>query len=441
MTCYRTSVVYITLLVLFPVLSAAHEIPSDIRVQMFMKPEGQRLRVLVRVPLKSIPETIWPERKPGELDVSHSDRQLHDAALTKIADKLAIFEGSRRLDQPRVAAAAASLPSDRSFDDYEPALAHVTGSRLSEEVEFVTQQGLMDALFEYNIQSQASAFSIHPDFMHLGATVETTLRFLSPDRPERAFSLHNDPGLVRIDPRWFQAAGRFVVQGFFHILGGADHLLFLFCLIIPFRRLRPLLLIVTSFTVAHAITLIAAGYDLAPSVLWFPQLVETLIATSIVYMALENIVSPGLERRWMITFLFGLVHGFGFSFALRESLQFAGSHLLTSLVSFNIGIELGQILVLLLLVPVLVALFRHVVAERIGTVVLSALVAHTGWHWLTERFATFRRYPIEIPVFDAAFFAALLRWMMLAVIAAGAAWLIFGVFGQRVRSTKSEARL
>src|SRR6185295_12726768 len=74
------------------------------------------------------------------------------------------------------------------------------------------------------------------------------------------------------------------------------------------------------------VTLIASAYDLAPGTLWFPLLIETLIATSIVYMALENIVSPALTRRWLITFAFGLVHGFGFSFALRESLQFAGSY-------------------------------------------------------------------------------------------------------------------
>lgn len=440
MTRYRTSAVLTTLLlVLIPARSAAHEIPSDVRVQMFVKPEGQRLRVLARVPLKSITETEWPERRPGLLDVSQADRQLRNAALTKIAHELAVFEGGRRLDEPRVIAVMASLPSDLSFDFYEKALAHVTGPRLADDFDFLTQQGLMDALFEYDIRSETSAFSIHPDFMRLGVTVLTALRFLSPDRPERAFSLHNDPGLVRLDPRWFQAAGRFVVEGFFHILDGIDHLLFLFCLIIPYRRLRSLVLIVTSFTAAHSITLIASAYDMAPGALWFPPLVETLIATSIVYMALENIVSPSLERRWIITFAFGLVHGFGFSFALRESLQFAGSHLLTSLVSFNIGVELGQLLVLLVFVPALGVLFRFVVAERLGTIILSVFVAHTGWHWLTERYAMFRRYPIEIPVFDAAFFAALLRWMMLVVIVACAAWFIFGVFGRRGGSAKNEA--
>ena len=95
----------------------------------------------------------------------------------------------------------------------------------------------------------------------------------------------------------------------------------------------------------------------------------------------------------MITFGFGLVHGFGFSFALRETLQFAGSHLLTSLLSFNVGVELGQLLVLALLVPALELLFRFVVAERIGTIILSALVAHTGWHWMIERGAVLMQFP------------------------------------------------
>jgi HupE / UreJ protein len=440
MTKYRTSAILIILLLaLMPATSAAHEIPSDVRVQMYVKPAGQRLQVLVRVPLKSITETEWPERASGLLDLSRADRKLREAAQSKIADVLAVFEGDRRLEPPQIVAVKASLPSDLSFDSFEHALAHVSSARLPDDIDFVTQQGLMDVLFEYGIQSQQSLFSIHPNFLQLGVTVTTVLRFLSPDQPERAFSLHDDPGLVRLDPRWFQAAGRFVVEGFFHILDGIDHLLFLFCLIIPFRRMRSLVLIVTSFTVAHSITLIASAYDMAPSALWFPPLVETLIATSIMYMALENIVSPALERRWIITFAFGLVHGFGFSFALRESLQFAGSHLLTSLVSFNLGVELGQLLVLLVLVPSLGLLFRYVVDERVGTIILSAFVAHTGWHWLTERFSLLRRYPIEMPVFNAAFFAALLRWMMLFVIVAAAAWLIFGVFGQRASSAKNEA--
>src|SRR5205085_598034 len=106
---------------------------------------------------------------------------------------------------------------------------------------------------------------------------------------------------------------------------------FLFCLVIPFRRVWTLVPIVTSFTVAHSITLISAAYGYAPGALWFQPLIETLIAMSIVYMALENIAVTAPRRRWIVTFLFGLVHGFGFSFGLQHTMQFAGSHLLMSL--------------------------------------------------------------------------------------------------------------
>src|SRR5207245_5217530 len=174
------------------------------------------------------------------------------------------------------------------------------------------------------------------------------------------------------------------------------------------------------FTVAHSITLIASAYNFAPDFLWFPPLIETLIAASIVYMALENIAGAStLQCRWMIAFGFGLVHGFGFSFALRQSLQFAGSHLLTSLLSFNLGVELGQLLVLILLIPVLQLFFRYAAAERMGTIILSALVAHTGWHWMLDRGTRLRQFRFEWPALDAALLAMVLRWLILFVVLAG----------------------
>ena len=124
----------------------------------------------------------------------------------------------------------------------------------------------------------------------------------------------------------------------------------------------------------------------------------------------------------MIAFGFGLVHGFGFSFALRESLQFAGTHLATSLATFNIGVELGQVTVLLIAVPVLNWAFTRVVAERMGTIILSALVAHTAWHWMLDRGATLREYNFEWPAMDAAFGATVLRLALLVVVGAAAIW-------------------
>jgi hypothetical protein len=250
------------------------------------------------------------------------------------------------------------------------------------------------------------------------------LRFLPSSGVVRAFEFDGDPGLVSLDPRWHQAALRFVGLGFLHILSGTDHLLFIFCLVIPFRRLRTLIPVVTAFTVAHSITLIASAYNFAPDFLWFPSLIETLIAASIVYMALENIAGAGsAQRRWMMAFGFGLVHGFGFSFVLRQSLQFAGSHLFTSLLSFNVGVELGQLLVLVLLIPLLQLFFRFAVAERMGIIILSALVAHTAWHWMLDRFMTLRQFRFEWPALNATLLAMALRLLMLLLILAGVLWL------------------
>ena len=195
---------------------------------------------------------------------------------------------------------------------------------------------------------------------------------------------------------------------------------------------------VTAFTVAHSITLIASAYNLGPDALWFPPLIETLIAVSILYMAIENIVGTRVQRRWMIALGFGLVHGFGFSFALQQQLQLAGSHMLTSLLSFNIGVELGQLLVLALLIPILEVLFRFVVAERIGTIILSALVAHTGWHWMIERADRLRQF--GWPVLTATAVASAMRWLMLILILAGAAWLASVLIGrQRGRGAEGKA--
>ena len=416
---------------------------------MMFKPEGQRLRLLVRVPLVAMRDIAFPQRGIDRLDLARAEPTLRDAAQLWIADDIGIYEDDVRLAYPRIVEVRASLAGDRSFASYDEALAHVTGPRLPDDTELFWSQGLLDVLFEYPIRSDQSKFSIHPKLARLGIRTTTVLRFLPPGGAVRAFEFHGDPGLVRLDPRWHQAAFQFVKLGFFHILDGVDHLLFLFCLVIPFRRFRSLVVVVTAFTVAHSITLIASAYNFAPDSLWFPPLIETLIAISIVYMALENLVfasagTPGvhggpaaggsfaglaLKRRWLVTFGFGLVHGFGFSFALRETLQFAGSHLLTSLLSFNIGVELGQLLVLVLLIPALDLLFRHVLPERMGTIILSALVAHTSLHWTSERWEALRQFRFQWPVVDAAFLAGAMRWMMLVVVAVGLYWLVFSVMG------------
>jgi hypothetical protein len=407
----------------FPRIAPAHDIPNDVVVQSFLRPAGTQLNLVVRVPLNALRDINFPERAPDYLDLDGVEPLLADAATLWIADFVDVYENDTKLPRPRVVRTRLSLPSDRSFATYESAMALLNGPKLPVDTNLVWNQAMLDVWFEYTIQSDRSAFSIDPRLGRLGLRVVSTLRFLLPGGQERAFEFNSDPGLIHLDPRWFQAALQFVRLGFRHILDGTDHLLFLLALVIPFRRLWGLIPVVTAFTVAHSMTLIASAYNLAPSALWFPPLVEALIAASIVYMALENIVGrANVHRRWIVAFAFGLVHGFGFSFALRETLQFAGSHLLTSLLSFNIGVELGQLLVLAILVPALDILFRWVVDERMGTIILSAFVAHTGWHWLTERVDRLRQFQFQWAALTAAQIADLLGWATALVFLAGLIW-------------------
>jgi hypothetical protein len=413
-------------LLLFGPDAAAHDIPASVVVQVFVRPQGDRLRVLLRVPLAAMRDVEFPVDADGVLDLSRAGPALTDAARLWIANDIRIDEGDSRLPAGQVAGVRASLPSDRSFVTFETALAHVTGPPLPADTRVIASQALLDVLLEYPIASDRSTFSIEPALARLGVRVLTALRYQPPGGAERAFELAGDPGLVRLDPRWHQAAWRFVRLGIAHILDGTDHLLFLACLVIPFRRFRALVMIVTAFTVAHSLTLIAAASGIVPDALWFAPLIETLIAASILFMALENITgAASVQRRWALAFAFGLVHGFGFSFALRQTLQFAGSHLLTALLAFNAGVELGQLLVLAILVPVLQLLFRFVVAPRIGTIILSALVAHVAWHWTAERWDTLRQFdwPAASPVSPAE----AIRWTMLAVAAAGLAWAVAAI--------------
>jgi hypothetical protein len=434
-TLHRLAVVLcLALAGALPVLLSAHEIPNDVLIQSFVRAEGNQLHLLVRVPLIAMRDMTWRYKAQDVLDLERSASALQDASTLWVGDDVSVFENGTKLGPQTVAAVRATPADDRSFENYDTALSLLSVPQRDVDVSVPT--GYLDVHFTYPITSASSRFSMEPRWGRLGQRSVATLRLLLPNGAVRAFEFEGNPGLVDLDPSWFQAAWRFVKLGFEHIMDGTDHLLFLFCLVIPFRRFRSLVVLVTAFTVAHSVTLIASAYDIGPDGLWFPPLIETLIAASIVYMALENIVGASLHRRWLITFGFGLVHGFGFSFALKQTLQFAGSHLLASLLAFNVGVELGQLLVLAIAIPLLNWAFRRVVAERLGTIILSALVTHTAWHWMTERWEIFRRYDVQMPEFGPGFVAELLRYAMVLVAAAFLLWLI-SLFTRRGQSQEA----
>lgn len=414
--------------ILFPALTFAHDIPSRVTVYAFVKPEGNQLTALLRVPMEAFSEISFPLRGPGYLQFSEAEFALNDAARVYITESVHFYENGVQLTEKQLEAARVSLPSSRSFTTYDDALENILSPDLDDSVDLFWRQGVLDVMVTYPIESDESEFSVNPEIGTLSNQTTTVLRFLVPGGAERVFNYLGNPGLVQLDPRWHQAAFRFVKMGFEHILDGIDHLLFLFCLLIPLRSLRRLIPVITSFTVAHSITLISSAFGMTPNALWFPPLIETLIALSIVYMAFENIVGAKLEHRWVVAFGFGLVHGFGFSFLFSDTLQFAGGHLFSSLLAFNVGVELGQILVLLLVIPLLNILFRYFVQERIGTILLSALLAHSAWHWMLDRGVILGQFQLQMPILDSIFFAGLMRWGIMLIIIGLILWGMYEVF-------------
>ncbi|HZD25740.1 MAG TPA: HupE/UreJ family protein [Alphaproteobacteria bacterium] len=174
----------------------------------------------------------------------------------------------------------------------------------------------------------------------------------------------------------------FLRLGVEHILTGYDHVLFVAALLIGSRTLLQVLSVVTAFTLAHSITLAVAVLGLAqvPA-----AIIEPLIAASIVVMALENLTTAESRWRWLVTFGFGLVHGFGFAGVLQQMALNAGA-LARALVGFNLGVEVGQAVVVLLLWPLLWLSQRRLKAFW-SVRMPSAAIALCGAVWLFVRLA------------------------------------------------------
>ncbi|WP_396204567.1 HupE/UreJ family protein [Gemmatimonas sp.] len=403
----------------------AHEIPRHVGVRAYVAPAADRVRLLVQIPMDAVRDVDFPVLANDALDVSRAAPYLHDAAQLWVADAMTLRDGSAMLGAPRVMAVRAALPSDRAFDSFGAALTAVSQQALPTATDLPHGQLRLEVLLEVATSVPIRDLVIEPRWANLGVRTTTVLTLVDPNGTERRYSFDGNPGEVRLDPRWWHAAWTFVQHGMAHMLGGIDHLLFVLCLVLPFRQWRPLVGMVTAFTVAHSITLIAAALGFVPSVAWFAPLVEVLIAASIVYMAIENVLGARVERRWIVAFIFGLVHGFGFSSALGDTLQFAGAHLVTSLLAFNVGVELAQLGVLLVMIPLLDRLLARI-PERAGIVVLSTLVAHEAWHWMTARFADVRAVPFAMPAFDAALAVTLIRVAMAVLVLTGVAWALSG---------------
>ncbi|WP_291159211.1 HupE/UreJ family protein [Gemmatimonas sp. UBA7669] len=419
--------VLVALAIVLPVAwrtALAHEVPQHVAVRAYVAPLSDRVRMLVQIPMDAVRDVDFPLIGQDALDVPRAAPFLADAARLWVADGIRLRDGARDLGTAQVVAVRATLPGDRAFASYADAMRAIREAPLDTTVNVPHGQLRLEVWLEWPTATPVGDLVIEPQWAHLGVRTSTVLNLVRADGGVRPYSFDGNPGAVRLDPRWWHAAARFVGEGMHHMLGGLDHLLFVLCLVLPFRQLRPLIGLVTAFTVGHSFTLLASAFGWTPDAGWFAPLVEVLIALSIVFMAVENMLGASLERRWRFAFAFGLVHGFGFSAALQDALQLAGSHVLVSLAAFNLGVELAQVLVLVLTVPLLDQLFRRAVPERAGVLVASAFVAHEAWHWMRERAADLSAQPFVLPALDAALALTVARWLTAALLMLGVWWLM-----------------
>jgi hypothetical protein len=213
--------------------------------------------------------------------------------------------------------------------------------------------------------------------------VATPAPTATPDALPPAAAQQLPPG----ESRWARV-GRFVLLGIEHILTGYDHIAFLLALVVVTPSLGAVLPIITAFTAAHSITLLLAALRI---VAIDSRIVESAIALSICYVAVENLFRKRAAHRWLVTFAFGLVHGFGFASVLQE-LVVGKAGLVASVVAFNVGVELGQILIFALMLPVL-GLLGKLAEPRKVAVVASAAIGLLGCTWVLERSLAFKLLP------------------------------------------------
>ena len=317
--------------------------------------DEQQVRWLLKIPLPELDLLLGlDENHDGRVDapeIEHSETRIRQYVLSK----LGVLDNGKSI--------AGSIGSLRSWKDPEGhpflegqavfgAPAGTFGPvRLSCEI-------LRDVVASHKTLAKITAGGQTRDFVfEAGRTFNTDAR-----------------------PSQFQRVLQFVRMGVMHIFTGYDHIAFLLGVVLIGGSFKAILKVVTAFTVAHSITLGLAAFNVVnlPS-----RLVESGIALSIMYIALENLFFKSFDRRWVITFFFGLIHGFGFASALQE-VHLARPLLATALFSFNLGVETGQLCIVAVLLPVLL----HISRLRFNTVVVkgcSVIVFALGSFWFWER--------------------------------------------------------
>ncbi len=277
-----------------------------------------------------------------------------------------------------------SFLDEQLFDAFEQNV-YVGDTTVDVLLRYTTQ----DAVYKYAISS-----NLDPGLPDQDETANLILDY-SPGGVQvfRARGLLHEP--VVVTRSVFDAVVTFIKEGVKHILEGLDHVLFVICLVLGAMHIGPLLWRVTGFTIGHSITLSLGFFGFVPTGAWFVPAVETGIALSIIYVAFVAVApdfKPGYQQKkneWTVvavTGLIGLLHGLGFSFILQNILQVTSPNIWQSLLAFNLGVEIGQVLIVIasLFVFYLISILGAR-ASKINRYIVAGVCASTALYWVIER--------------------------------------------------------
>jgi hypothetical protein len=393
-----------------------HDLPQDTVMHAFFRVQGSEAHLLVRVPLDLLHGISWPTNH-GEYAVGDSQAALNQA-LDALGHAILIWQDGERLTPTTSSGQLAAL-GDLSFANPEAAAAHIA-QPTEAGLKIAVDLGYLDAHFIYPIRPAPAVFSIQSRVAEDLQDLSKLIVQFVPDGSNwgGAMTISAQSGRVALNPNRAQAALGFTLVGMQGLLTNTDCLLFILCLMIPFRRARDFGALYAAFVLANLISLAGAAFGFAPDGVWFGAFAASVSAVLTFFLALGNIFGAHLQRRKLWTGLFGFVLGFELAKLLVERLQFAGAHSQIALWFFAAGVDFGALLAFALAFLGLALILRGARAGRIGIIVLSALVAHASWHWMVDRLGLLWQMPW--PAMTMSGFYHLAQWIFVVLLAAGA---------------------
>jgi len=412
-----------------PVAGAVERpIPTAVNIRAYAAEQGGQLDVLVRMPLGAVKNVQFPVRPDTQtLDLAQMQTMLAGIAEHWVAANFEVRDRGVVIARPGVVAARLSIISDASFNSFALAHEHFAAAPLATSEEVLWQQVWLDTHLRYPLASGAHVVTIEPHVAQLGVNVTTQLTLVD-ERGERALTFEGDPGAIFFSPRWRDTAAQFIGKGVSAVIGTADIAVFVFCLALPFRRLRDVLPATATFVSSLLVALIAVRSGLVSIDLWWRTLFDVLAAVALLLVAAANVINRVTpRRRALLALVAGLIFGCLSALRLEDVLQYAGDNRTLAGASYCIGMALVIVALIVVSIPLLRFLFSFGRAETLERIIVAALAADTAWGWLVERGELLQRIPLSprieegmasavtLAVFGAALLGAVLwlvnRWL------------------------------